>query len=415
MSNIYDKVKLNLGDKTYSNMNTSKDAWGLLRNTNQVYVNVNNMDKSDLLQFPYDPNRKQFCIGKVRAQQDSSTTEGAISEQTVYVPIVTGSSSSTGGIQDDDDVSTIVEGTGIIVDNSNPKNPRVSVNTSLIATRQFVLDTLSQTGGSGGGDITINGVTSIGQGTGIIVNNSDSNNPIISVNTSLMATRDYVLEITKNSGTGTTATNLDNPDYAALLELLNVMEVQYEDEPIQSVNLSSATSDNLHVTKGFRFQCSITETQFSANCIRWKNYNTGGNRYDGDVFLKIIEYDPITGQETSIGYGAVGEKILTVSSNSINQTRRNTQDEWYEWYFPKQINFKSSFIYVIIPHHDKSYESVTTSEAKVVVFGTSDTNTSTQAVNGMWTSDRQDIANVTNQTPIIQFCQKKPTTILMKR
>ena len=139
--------------------------------------------------------------------------------------IVTGSSSSTGGIQDDDDVSTIVEGTGIIVDNSNPKNPRVSVNTSLIATRQFVLDTLSQTGGSGGGDITINGVTSIGQGTGIIVNNSDSNNPIISVNTSLMATRDYVLEITKNSGTGTTATNLDNPDYAALLELLNVMEV----------------------------------------------------------------------------------------------------------------------------------------------------------------------------------------------
>lgn len=225
MSDIYEKVKLILGSKTYSDMNTSKDTWGLIRNTNQVYVNVNNMDKSDLLQFPYDPNRKQFCIGKVKAQLDSSTTEGDITEQTVYVPIVTGSSSSSGGIQDDNDVTTIVEGTGILVDDSNPKNPRVSVNTSLIATRQFVLDTISKTEGGSGGNITIEGIVSIGQGTGILVDDSDTSNPKISVNTSLIATRDYVDEMTKNSGTGTTSVNLNNPDYAALLELLNVMEV----------------------------------------------------------------------------------------------------------------------------------------------------------------------------------------------
>lgn len=64
------------------------------------------MNLTDLLQFPYDPNRKQFYIGKVKAQADSSTGDGAITEQNVYVPIVTGSGTTSGGgsIVEDDDV-----------------------------------------------------------------------------------------------------------------------------------------------------------------------------------------------------------------------------------------------------------------------------------------------------------------------
>jgi hypothetical protein len=49
-------------------------------------------------------------------------------------------------------------------------------------------------GTGGGGDITINGITSLVAGTGINVDDTDSSNPVISVNTSTIATKEYVRE-----------------------------------------------------------------------------------------------------------------------------------------------------------------------------------------------------------------------------
>lgn len=418
-----DNYQIKLGDKIYSNLNISKNEFGLVRNYNQVYVNANNMNLTDLLQFPYDPNRKQFYIGKVKAQADSSTGDGAITEQNVYVPIVTGSGTTSGGgsIVEDNDVQVIVQGTGIIVNSTNVTRPVVSVNTSVIATRQFVLDTVQQMGGTGGGgDITINGITSLVAGTGINVDDTDSSNPVISVNTSTIATKEYVREQIKSNGTtggsstGETQINLDNPDYAALLELLNVLEVHYDDEPLTSFFSSTSETGSIHQSTGFRIKWVLTsgETEYVANCIRWKNITTNGNRFNGSIYLKVLEYQPSEFNE--LGYAQIDETILTVSSNSINQKENNEEGEWYEWYFPKNISFKPNHVYVIIPHHDKTFEKVTETTAKMCIFGTSDTNAATNNVTGIWTGNRSTEVNVI-QNPIIQFCYKNPTTILMKR
>lgn len=335
MANDY---KLQLGNKVYSNMNLTQDDFGMVRNTNQVYVHVNKTDNSDLLQLQYDPNQNQFLLGKVKVQADSSLGEGSITEKNVWVRAVSGDDTSTGG-----------------------------------------------GGNTGGGTNTGGGGTNTGGGN---TNTGGGNNTIVNV-------------------------DLDNPDYAALLELLNVMQVQYDEEPLYHIDTNSDTNGTMYQSTGFRFVwAGSVESEFFVNCLRWKNMNVDGERFDGEVFLKVIEYEPV--EIGTNGYGAIGNKITTVSSNSINQKEHNVLGQWYEWYFPKQISFKPNYVYVIVPHHDKDYDTITESSAKVTVFGSSDTNAAHNNITGIWTNTRQSSTN-NNKTPIIQVCQKNPTTILMKR
>ena len=194
------------------------------------------------------------------------------------------------------------------------------------------------------------------------------------------------------------------------------MQVQYENEPESYESTSRSDSGSSYQSTGVRFKWtfSVDETTntYVANCIRWKNFSTNGERYNGEIFLKIVEYEPSEYDE--YGYAKLGEKILSVSSNSINQYKRNEENEWYEWYFPKQIQFKRNHVYVIIPHHDKSYECVTESDSKFLIYGTSDIHTGQKNIIGIWTDTRQENTNE-SRNPIIQFCKKTPTTILMKQ
>jgi hypothetical protein len=83
------------------------------------------------------------------------------------------------------------------------------------------------------------GIESIVAGSGILVTYSDqfgNKRPIVSVDSQTIASKIYVQQLLSNySGGGNSGDNpasvlgLDNPDYAALLTMLDVMEVMYED------------------------------------------------------------------------------------------------------------------------------------------------------------------------------------------
>jgi hypothetical protein len=77
---------------------------------------------------------------------------------------------------------------------------------------------------------------------------------------------------------------------------------------------------------------------------------------------------------------------------------------------------KQNRVYAIIPHHDKSYVTVTDSEAKIIIFGSSDIHSANKTINGIWIDERNESFTQSEQkTPIIQFCNKIPTTIIMKQ
>ena len=104
-------------------------------------------------------------------------------------------------------------------------------------------------------------------------------------------------------------------------------------------------------------------------------------------FLECKRSDALT-DEGAYGYGEIGSSVLTVSSNAINFKQENEQGQWYEWYFPKQITLKANTVYAIIPHHDKSYPTITESDAKFIVYGSSDVHTGNTKVTSIWTSPR---------------------------
>ena len=351
--------ELKLGDKTYSRLNVSKTEEQLLHNTNAVYVATNNKDMSDLLQLQYFPENNQILLGSVKQQFQDENDNGEVSFKQIYLNAV-GYGENTGGG--------------------------------------------SSSGSTGGSTIVGNYVESISAVNGIVISGT-SRKPIISVSGS-----------SSPSNPSTNVSSLDTPDYYALLELLNVMEVQYEDEPLDSSTLDIATTNTGDIvnSSGFRLEWTYTVDTVVCNCIRWKNFNTGGQRYDGDIYLKIIEYEPgsILGDVVN-DYGANGDVITNVSSNGVNQKLKNTKDEWYEWYFPKNLVITSGKTYVFIPHHDKKADVVTDSTAKFIIFATSDINTGAMRT-GLWTGTRSSDVNQ-RKTPIIQFCTKTPTTIVMKK
>lgn len=275
----------------------------------------------------------------------------------------------------------------------------------------------------GGGSSTI---LTIGSGTGIKIDNSNPQIPIISIDSKIVPSKEKVDELDAtvddlqdkiNFILGTdipTSTTSNNPDIAALLTLLEVMEVEYEEDPVGETSslTESLDSGSVYTTKGIRFKW--VNDDFVCNCIRFKNITTGGSRYNGNIFLKVVECDVINEISNEYGYAAIGDAINTVSSNSLNLYENNNINEFYEWYFPKKVILRNDKVYAIIPHHDKTYDEVTDSNATFVIHATNNINTSTDGITGVWTSDR-NITLSRSVTPLLEFCNKIPTTIIMKR
>lgn len=383
-------IQIKLGDRVFASSDNFREVdWEGIHHRNQVYTGALAVNGIDKAQFEYDPDKKWFKFGSLIERQTSATEQGQENLYNVYLkPYI---------VTQDNIVVDSGSGGGVI------QNPST---------------------GEGG---ETSGIQTLVGGTGITIDFSTLGNtsPIISADFNTVASVDSInainaridgLELGGSGGSGEsggTGVNLNNPDYAALLELLNVMEVHYEDEPVGTVyNLTGDdVTANIHLTTGTRFVWLDPDT--SVNCIRFKNYNTGGDRGDYKIFLKVVECPILDGLTQQPDYAPVGKPIMTVSSNSINQKENNTKDEWYEWYFPKNIQLKNNTTYSIIPHLDKTFSTVTATTAKVVFFGTTDVNTST-IYTGFWTGERTENINI-QQTPILQFCNKIPTTILMKQ
>lgn len=255
--------------------------------------------------------------------------------------------------------------------------------------------------------------------------------PVVSVDNQIIASKTYVEQLLANysgGGGGNTGggesgdtpsvvLNLDNPDYAALLEMLEVMEITYDDEPIDTPLVTATDSDlNMYESSGFRIKWSDETGTY--NCLRIKNTNINGNRYDGDVYLKVIRYDDIGEKPDASaikGYGKIGDKIYTVSSNAVNLKKINEKDEYYEWYFPKTLTFENGKVYVVIPHHDKVYTTVTSSEAKIIIHASSDIHTGNIGTTGLWTNTTRQDNIAVSRTPLFELCNKIPTSIKLKR
>jgi hypothetical protein len=107
------------------------------------------------------------------------------------------------------------------------------------------------------------------------------------------------------------------------LELLNVLEVQYEDEPIGECfnTVEDIETGEIFYSSGIRFKW--VNDDFTTNCIRYKNLNTSGTRKNTDVFLKIVECKRLEGLNDRYEYAEIGSPIITVSSNSVNFQNEN--------------------------------------------------------------------------------------------
>lgn len=211
----------------------------------------------------------------------------------------------------------------------------------------------------------------------------------------------------------TDVTTVDSPDYYALLDLLEVLEVHYEDEPISALDFvdeSSGTITSRNSVTGIRFRYVSSES-VSINCIRIKNNNLNPS-YNKKFYLKVIRSaEKIIGDiDETYDYGEIDDHITTVSSNCINQ--KDNDDEWFEWYFPKNVILENDYIYVIIPHHDKTYEKVTESDARIALRTSSDINSGSKGIDGVWTNTRSETIGI-QASPVIQFCYKNPTTVIM--
>lgn len=384
-------IQLKLGSRVFSDLSTEKVGdWEMIHNRNQVYTQALSENGIDKAQFEYDPDKKWFRFGRLIQRASSATDQGEESYYNVYLkPYIVGQGGavvdqgSGGGTTEGEGsgtgIGSLFGGDGIIIDYSNgSENPLIKVDRTSVPTVEALEDLIRRldnlqpgSGGSGG--------------------SSDGNQNIEIV-------------------------NYNTPDLYALIELLEVMKVMYDGEPIGNTHetVSDIETGAQHLSTGVRFKWMNED--FTCNCLRFKNINVGGNRQDKDIYLKFLECkrtDALS-DAGAYGYGEIGSSVLTVSSNAINFKQENEQGQWYEWYFPKQITLKANTVYAIIPHHDKSYPTITESDAKFIVYGSSDVHTGNTKVTSIWTSPRT-AENQISQTPIVQFCNKIPTTIIMKR
>lgn len=376
-TNEVQPTKIVLGEKTFHELDIEKDEFGIVRNFNKVYVNTLNENRTDKLQFTYDPSKKWFHFGKVKQKEDSSNDTGAEGYYNIYLK------------------PYIVNGDGSVVEEGSSGGQIETTNPDSTTGKNYL--------------------TSVGKGFGILIDNTIPQSPIVSVDSSIIPTDtkintliDKKLANLNISGGECSGLDFDNPDIMALLELLEVMQVQYEDEPITTHDSASNYNNYTdRTTKGFRFVW--TKEKASFNCLRLKQNNTNND----EIYLKIIDGGTIIndGLEVSqLPFGKIGDPINTVSSNKVQQKA----NEWNEWYFPKNVVLSQQHIYIVIPHHDKTYsEGVTASTTELKVQTTNDYNSAYSTETGVWTSDRTN--NVTTCSPIFQLCYKNPTTISMIR
>lgn len=376
---------IQLGSSTLRTLNVIKDEWANIREDNKVYINTSNENKSDKLSFTYDPSRKWFQFGKVKQKDDSATDTGKEAYYNVYLkPYIIG-----------EDGSVVEEGTG---------------------------GGSSSTGG-GGSTETQTGLTSIGSGEGIRVDFTIPNVPIISIDNDVVVTNDTVQQIIEDKlenmnivGGDGTSVDINTPDYNALLELLNVLFVAYEDEAIVTFN-SAENFENFSTKDVTGFRYVWIENDKSFNCLRIKKDFTTQNEASS-IYLKVIDGGELTQgyDNNDLPYGKTGDAVFTISKNSVSM---KTENDWYEWYFPKNIEMKQNHIYAFIPQIDKDYKAgITECKDKISIKVTNDYNSAYEKEIGVWLSTRaNDVDKINNKpcTPIFQLCYKNPTTITMIR
>ena len=89
-----------------------------------------------------------------------------------------------------------------------------------------------------------------------------------------------------------TSVDINTPDYNALLELLNVLFVNYEDEAIVTFN-SAENFENFSTKDVVGFRYVWIESDKSFNCLRIKKDFTTENEASS-IYLKVIDGGELT-------------------------------------------------------------------------------------------------------------------------
>lgn len=209
-----------------------------------------------------------------------------------------------------------------------------------------------------------------------------------------------------------------NPTYYAVIELLDVLKVTYDDAALSNVRIVNSGNTKGDIV-GFRYE--HTGEDYEANCIRIYNTTQTKPTSGNPIYLKVVseEMNYDTSDQSNYTYGEVGRLLSTVSKNAVNQAtdallKGTSNNTCHEWYFPKKIVLKKNHIYVIFPHHDNSYRDVTESDAKLRVrYNESGGNVK----NGLWLNERlfNPTSNFKQYLCYAEFCYKNPTTVVMTK
>lgn len=152
MSESNQNIGLKLGDRIFSDLSMTKEEdWGMMHNRNSVYIDALSENGVDKTQFTFDPDRKWFNFGKVIQRETSATSQGEETFYNVYLkPYIVSEDGtiiedgSEGGSIDGDitgegsGILTIGSGTGIKVNNSNPQVPIISIDTNIVPSKDKV-------------------------------------------------------------------------------------------------------------------------------------------------------------------------------------------------------------------------------------------------------------------------------------
>lgn len=76
---------LKLGNTTFADLSVEKDSLYLIRNVNQVYVNTNDAEYTDLLQLEYRPYEHKVKLGRAKFYDVESRE---IKHVDIYVPTI---------------------------------------------------------------------------------------------------------------------------------------------------------------------------------------------------------------------------------------------------------------------------------------------------------------------------------------
>ncbi len=360
---------LYLGGKSYGSINSVQNQISNSNDLNYVYINSPGIANNIKTQLYIDPYTLNIHLGTARIKHQTGTWKGQTLDYNIYVPTSITNEASGSGDDDTggDGIQSIVQGTGIIVDTSNSdKNPKISVNTNTIASKDYVesqLLKISSIIGGGGGN------------------------------------------------------SLFEQELCQLRQLLDVLSIEYNQE-CQKEHDAMASSTFSGVDKNisaFTYVPNSTDTKMDG--LNYLSIKKDPNQAFSDVYCVIRKcQNVIEGQTTAgnviptdISYYLENSTPLCVSRNTGNYGN----NQKYEWFFPKLYNYQyeEGVVYLITFHKNKTY-SWSEQNASSIRTKVTNESSSKSKLQRFWQDSNYTDSSM--YTPYAIFGYKKPKGFVVK-